>query len=170
MSPAIRLGLLWIIATGTCACERRSEDSKSLVDAGYAEALKGDAAKAKVSYERALAIDPKGKGIRVSYGWALFNLGHYADAHTQWSAAFQGIDRGAPNLEVCLALASYELGRTEEALDWYAKQVRRDERFDDERLLEFATGHWTPKERTTLHALFREYRQRKSEAPTNPPR
>jgi tetratricopeptide (TPR) repeat protein len=170
VSPAIKLGLLCVLAAWTCACVQVSPDPKSLVDAGYAAALRGDAAKTIASYERAIAIDPAGKGTRVSYGWALFNLELYTEALAQWTAAYQGVDRGAPNLEVCLALACYKLGRKEEALEWYAKQVRRDERFDDPQLLEFATGHWTAKERAILQDVFRQFRQRAEKADPNAPR
>jgi Tfp pilus assembly protein PilF len=158
--PASQLPWLSLVAIWIAGCAQVPADPSSLIDAGYASALRGDVVKAKESYEKAIALDPNRKGTRVSYGWALFNLGLPQDALKQWTAAFAGIDREAPNLEVCLALACHQLGRKQEALEWYVRQVSRDERFEEPALLEFATGHWTAKERAALQALFQEYRRR----------
>jgi tetratricopeptide (TPR) repeat protein len=153
------MALLIVLA----GCAHAPGDVRALVNSGYAAALKGDAATTRRDYEKALAAEPTAKGHRVSYGWALFNLGLFDEALQRWRDAYAGVDREAANIEVCLALACHRTGRKAEALEWYAKQIARDERFSDAAGLAFVTSHWRPLEQETLQTVLREFLQRESE-------
>lgn len=154
---ALWSALLW-------GCVQVPVDARAMINSGYAAALRGDEATTRRNYEKALAAEPGAKGHRVSYGWALFNLKQFEEAYRQWSQAHAGVDRDAANIEVCLALACYQTGRRAEALDWYAKQVARDDRFGDLAGIKFATGHWRPLEQETLRAVFEEFSRRPDRA------
>ncbi|MBI5768705.1 MAG: tetratricopeptide repeat protein [Verrucomicrobia bacterium] len=141
-------------------CVQVPVDARALINAGYAAALKGDAATTRQHYEKALAAEPGAKGHRVSYGWALFNLKLFDEALQQWRQAYAGVDHDAANIEVCLALACHRTGRKAEALEWYAKQVARDERFGEAAGVAFVTSHWRALEQETLRALFEDFSRR----------
>ena len=137
----------------------RATDSKAEADVfmntGYQFSLKGDRVHCDENYKKAFALNPKGPGYRVSYGWALLNLGDYEGALAVWHKAFTGIDRNYGNQAVCQALAHYRLGHLEQAVDWYQVQCLGNHDFTSMEGMRFLSGYWQIGEKQALEAVYK---------------
>ncbi len=129
-------------------------DAKAFYWRGYAASHINDVATVRESYRRAIQLDPKNEWYQISYGWALFNAGAFAEARDQWLRA-EAFCRGEhPQNEITVALGFYGVGDFAKAAERYDRQVKRDRAFATFAGLEEATAHWTWREKVAVYDLF----------------
>ncbi|MDV3467286.1 tetratricopeptide repeat protein [Stenotrophomonas sp. C3(2023)] len=81
----------------------------------YAEALKSGALNS-----------PQGRQVRWNYGWDLYRLGRYDAALEQWNLAADALRGNAAWAPPTYAVALWQLGRRDEAVQWYAAAARTE--------------------------------------------
>lgn len=106
-------------------------------------------------YDAALAQldinDSLWRTVRWHYGWDLYRAGAYADALAQWEPLATARAITASWMPPTYALALWQLGRRDEAVQWYAAAVRSEPR-QWATSEQFATllPDWRDEERATL--------------------
>lgn len=130
----------------------------------YQASLKGDRARADACFVEAVGLDPKGYGYHVSYGWALCNLGDYAAALQIWQQGFKGPDKAYWNRAVCQALAHYQLGHKETAVEWYHLQRLGNVEWGSLGDLRVLTSYWREPEKHAIEDLYKLWVRTESRA------
>lgn len=81
-------------------------------------------------YDAALAqLDPNNtlwRAVRWRYGWDLYRIGAHADALAQWEPLATVRGTTAAWMPPTYALVLWQLGRHDEAVQWYAAAVRSE--------------------------------------------
>ena len=97
---------------------------------GLALLMKGDAAKALVSFDKALALEPLSEA-RLNRGLALLRLQKFAEASVEFAKVYA--DEGSPvrgDAAYHNGIALDRLGRTAEAEAWLERALKLDEKLD----------------------------------------
>lgn len=139
----------------TRALEQNPADINALHRRGFLLAMRGDAQASRRDFDKAIRLAPDAAHLRWSYGWALLNLGDYAEAARQWETMSE-LDPTVPCTEAYpLALAYWADGQKATALDIFNAAVARHPGcwISREHAARYAAP-WTEKEKAILFDLY----------------
>jgi len=135
--------------------------ASNYVDRGWAYAQLGNESSARKDYAKALALKPGSPRALWSFGWALFDLGHPAEALTIWkecSAKEKTIFLSDEDLNwttYTFALAYWSLGQKKLAFDSYTQAAEKiPNHFRSRKALLKYTDFWTAHDRAIISELF----------------
>jgi tetratricopeptide (TPR) repeat protein len=144
--------LLKIIKRNPRAAAERAQLAQIAMDGGRPEL-------GRELYEAALGqLDSNSswwRAVRWNYGWGLYRSGAYADALAQWATLVSSTRATTASwMPPTFALVLWQLGRHEEALQWYAAAVRSEPQ-QWRTSEQFATllPDWRDEERATLEQV-----------------
>ena len=129
--------VLAVRETGEAAMERLAKTLERKANAPAEAAQLGHLAMAagrgevgRQLYARAFRDADSGsslwRAINWNYGWDLYRAGAYEDAFKQWAALHNARSVSAAWMPPTFALVLWQLGRKDEALQWYAAAVRTE--------------------------------------------
>jgi thiol-disulfide isomerase/thioredoxin/Flp pilus assembly protein TadD len=139
----------------TRALEKNPANINALHWRGFLLAMQGDAKASRRDFDKAIRLAPDAANLRWSYGWALLNLGDYAEAARQWETMSE-LDPAVPSTEdYHLALAYWADGQKTAALDIFNNAVARNPEWwiSREHAARYA-AQWTEKEKAILFDLY----------------
>ncbi|HPR68547.1 MAG TPA: kelch repeat-containing protein [Kiritimatiellia bacterium] len=152
----------------TRALEKNPANINALHWRGFLLAMRGDAQASRRDFDKAIRLAPDAANLRWSYGWALLNLGDYAEAARQWETMSE-LDPAVPCTEdYHLALAYWADGQKTAALDIFNNAVARNPEWwiSREHAARYA-ARWTEKEKAILFDLYSAW-QRLYPPPADP--
>jgi hypothetical protein len=155
---------LLVLPLAAVGAQDARDQAIALQDHGFFYSLRGDRKKTDDYYRQAIATDPKGKGYRLSYGWALYNLGDYEAALATWRDAFTGVDREYINRAVCLAMVHEKLGHPELAVEWYQVQCLASTDFASLQGLREFTVKWQSGEQKVSEEIYHRWSKQRDAA------
>ena len=122
---------------------------------GFLLAMQGDAKASRRDFDKAIRLAPDAANLRWSYGWALLNLGDYAEAARQWETMSEREPSVPCNEDYPLALAYWADGQKTAALDIFNNAVaRHPERWISREHAARHAARWTEKEKAILFDLY----------------
>ena len=118
----------------------------------------GDADRAKRDYDMALLHAEPGSAyerhVLWSRGWASYELGDYAAAHSDWQRAIVLHGRRPFWAAYSLALLYWTTGQHDVALQWYGTAVLSNPEWGSGEGMAELTEHWSPPQQARVRALF----------------
>jgi len=91
------------------------------------------------------------RAVLWNYGWDLYRLGEYDDALAQWRVLLKSRRVDAGWMPTTFAVVLWQLGRRDEAVQWYAAAVRTEPaRWSDAGQYEVLLRDWRAEDRATL--------------------
>ena len=151
--------------------EYSPSNAGALRERGYQYARLGQEAKARADFEHALTLQPNFWQVHWSYGWAMFDLGHYQEALDHWQKWYQSepakkIPEDHSTINYTLALGYWSVGKKMEAFSYWERALKSQPDYwsTREQILN-RTNFWIKPERDKLLELFNAWQLRNS---TNP--
>jgi tetratricopeptide (TPR) repeat protein len=133
--------------------EANAENAQAYSNRGYVLALLGRKDEARADLKKALSLkDDAPMHNRV--GWALFNLGDYADAVKEFEASVKLSDYKAHYDYYSLVLGYWGTGDMKRAIENYQLAAERDPRLADAKSLQERMLEWTPLEQRAMHETY----------------
>lgn len=133
--------------------QENGENAQAYSNRGYVLALLGRKDEARADLKKALELKQDAR-MRNRVGWALFNLGDYAEAVAQFEESSKLSGFQAHYDYYSLVLGYWGTGDTPKALANYQAAVEKDPRFGDFKTLHERTLEWTPLEQRAIHEIY----------------
>lgn len=133
--------------------QENAENAQAYSNRGYVLALLGRKEEARADLKKALELKQDAR-MRNRVGWALFNLGDYAEAVAQFEESSKLSGFQAHYDYYSLVLGHWGTGDTRKALENYQAAVEKDPRFGDFKTLHERTLEWTPLEQRAIHEIY----------------
>lgn len=133
--------------------QENAENAQAYSNRGYVLALLGRKEEARADLKKALELKQDAR-MRNRVGWALFNLGDYAEAVAQFEESSKLSGFQAHYDHYSLVLGYWGTGDTQRALENYQAAVEKDPRFGEFKTLHERTLEWTPLEQRGIHEVY----------------